>query len=240
LDDDAFNARWTRWYTCGLCEQQYHGVVACALGWACWKTYLGRPETDEVRRMAMNELGNGLFIAKNYEDALPVQKAQLSMLRRIGAREESVLVAKTNLAATYGDIGRLEEADREQRDVYSGWLELLGEESRHTMIAANNYAWGLFRLGRFEEAKSVLRKMMPVTQRVLGESHKLTLTIRKLGAMALYSDPDATLDDLRKAMNTLEEIERMARRVMGGAHPLVTEIERNLRASQDALARGLP
>ena len=58
--------------------------------------------------------------------------------------------------------------------------------------------------------------------------------------MALYSDPDATLDDLRKAMNTLEEIERMARRVMGGAHPLVTEIERNLRASQDALARGLP
>ena len=83
-------------------------------------------------------------------------------------------------------------------------------------------------------------KMMPVTQRVLGESHKLTLTIRKLGAMALYSDPDATLDDLRKAMNTLEEIERMARRVMGGAHPLVTEIERNLRASQDALARGLP
>ena len=109
------------------------------------------------------------------------------------------------------------------------------------MIAANNYAWGLFRLGRFEEAKSVLRKMMPVTQRVLGESHKLTLTIRKLGAMALYSDPDATLDDLREAKTTLEEIERIARRVMGGAHPLVTEIERNLRASQDALyARGLP
>ena len=155
--------------------------------------------------------------------------------------DASAIVAKTNLAATYGDIGRLEEADREQRDVYSGWLELLGEESRHTMIAANNYAWGLFRLGRFEEAKSVLRKMMPVTQRVLGESHKLTLTIRKLGAMALYSDPDATLDDLREAKTTLEEIERMARRVMGGAHPLVTEIERNLRASQDALyARGLP
>ena len=28
-----------------MCEQEYHGVVACALGWACWKTYVGRPET---------------------------------------------------------------------------------------------------------------------------------------------------------------------------------------------------
>ena len=31
LDDD----KWDRWYTCGLCEQTYHGVVYCALGWAC-------------------------------------------------------------------------------------------------------------------------------------------------------------------------------------------------------------
>ena len=32
---------WIRWSTCSLCEQEYHGVVACALGWACWKTYVG-------------------------------------------------------------------------------------------------------------------------------------------------------------------------------------------------------
>ena len=42
LDDSKFE----RWYTCGLCEQDYHGVVLCALGWACWKTYVGRPERD--------------------------------------------------------------------------------------------------------------------------------------------------------------------------------------------------
>ena len=30
---------------CSLCEQHYHGVVRCALGWACFKAYLGRPET---------------------------------------------------------------------------------------------------------------------------------------------------------------------------------------------------
>ena len=31
----SLNERWARWYSCGLCEQDYHGVVACALGWAC-------------------------------------------------------------------------------------------------------------------------------------------------------------------------------------------------------------
>ena len=137
--------------------------------------------------------------------------------------------------STYVDLGRLEEAHREQRDVYSGWLKLQGEESRHTMVAANNYAWGLSRLGRFEEAKSVLRKMMPVTRRVVGESHKLTLAMRKTCARALYMDANATLDDLREAVTTLEDLERTARRVLGGAHPLVRVIERNQRESRDAL-----
>jgi hypothetical protein len=34
LDDGPFNERWHRWHTCSLCEQDYHGVVKCALGWA--------------------------------------------------------------------------------------------------------------------------------------------------------------------------------------------------------------
>ena len=40
LDLKVLNARWNRWHTCSLCEQMYHGVVRCALGWACWKTYV--------------------------------------------------------------------------------------------------------------------------------------------------------------------------------------------------------
>ena len=46
MDWKVIQERWRRWHTCSLCEQKYHGVVRCALGWACWKTYLGRPETD--------------------------------------------------------------------------------------------------------------------------------------------------------------------------------------------------
>ena len=42
--------------------------------------------------------------------------------------------------------------------------------------------------------------------------------------MALRRDPNATLDDLREAVTTLQDTERIARRVFGGAHPLTVKI----------------
>ena len=60
LHGEPFNKRWAQWCTCSLCEQDYHGVVCHAIGWACWKTYVGRPETDWSRDAAMTALENGL------------------------------------------------------------------------------------------------------------------------------------------------------------------------------------
>ena len=60
-------------------------------------------------------------------------------------------------------------------------------------------------------------------------------------AKALYLDNDATLDDLREAVTTLENIEPIGRRVLGGVHPLTVQIERELRRSRAALrARETP
>ena len=57
-------------------------------------------------------------------------------------------------------------------------------------------------------------------------------------ADALYTDPDATLDDIREAVRTLEDLERTTRRVFGGAHPTTTGIEAELRrARADLRAR---
>ena len=57
---------WARWNECGLYEQHYHGVVACALGWACWKTYVERPGADGIRGAAMSVLGSGLHEAGHH------------------------------------------------------------------------------------------------------------------------------------------------------------------------------
>ena len=229
------NERWRRWFECSLCEQEYYGNVLCALGWACWKTYLGRPEEDWARSKAMNQLGNGLFAAKRDEESLIVSEADLATRRRLGASEARILTAQGNLALTYQRLGRREEALCMRRDVYSGRLKLKGEEHESTLRAASNYAADFYDLQRFEEAKSLLRKTMPVARRVLGDSKELTIRIRSTYAMALCGDPNATLDDLREAVTTLEETERIARRVLGGAHPEVAWIVSSLRRSRAKL-----
>ena len=90
-------------------------------------------------------------------------------------------------------------------------------------------------LDRVEEAKALLRKTMPVARRVLGEGHELTLRMRWEYARTLYRDNVATLDDHREAVTTFEDTARIARRVLGGAHPTVAGIERSLRFSREAL-----
>ena len=65
--------------------------------------------------------------------------------------------------------------------------------------------------------------------------------MRWIHAQALYADPIATLDDLREAVESLEESERTTRRVLGSAHPDVVGIERELRNARAVLrARETP
>ena len=235
-DNSRFLPRWHQWVTCSLCEQQYHGFVRCALGWACWKTYVGRPDRDEVRSMAMGLLGNGLYEVGQNEGALSVQEAELAFLRCLGAPANAMLCVQTNLANTYVALGRKEQALCLQREVYYGRSRLDGEEHRSTLRAATNYATSLVVLNRCEEAKSVLRKTMPVARRVLGQNDELMLKTRSVHAEAFYRDPNATLDDLREAVTTIEDLERIARRVLGGAHPTTAGIGRDLQNSRAALA----
>ena len=124
-----------------------------------------------------------------------------------------------------------------RREVYYGYMKLHGEEHAHTILTANNYATILVELRRFEEANSLLCKMIPVARRLLGESNDITLRMRGVYAFAL-SKNCVTLDDLHEAVSTLEDVERRARRVFGGAHPTTTSIEDELRfARADLLAR---
>ena len=102
-------------------------------------------------------------------------------------------------------------------------------------VFPNNYANALCRLERFAEAKALLRKPMPAAQRVLGESHELTLMMRWNYARAFYDNPDAALNDLREAVTMVEDTERIARRVLGSAHPTTGSIEASLRNARAAL-----
>jgi hypothetical protein len=120
-------------------------------------------------------------------------------------------------------------------------MRLNGEEHEETLLAAHNYAETLNDLQRFEEAKPLLRKTIPVTRRVIGEGQELTLRMRWEYALALCRDNSATFNDLRESVTTLEDTERTARRVFGGAHPIVVDMENDVRNARAALrARETP
>ena len=52
---------------------------------------------------------------------------------------------------------------------------------------------------------------------------------------ALYCNKLATLDDLRESVATLEDLEQITRRVLGGAHPMATMTEVTLRNARKVL-----
>ena len=140
-----------------------------------------------------------------------------------------------NLAGSYQRLGRLDEALSLRRDVYSGFSRLYGIENEYTLLTVNNYVNSLLQLRHFEEAKSLLRKSIPVARRIMGTGNVDTLRLRWNYAMALYRDTGATLDDLREAVTTLEDTVRVARRLMGGAHPFTTDMEQSLRNARAIL-----
>ena len=59
--------------------------------------------------------------------------------------------------------------------------------------------------------------------------------MRWIYAEALYYDTGATLDDLREAATTLEDVVRTARRVLGGSHPLTPKFENALQKARTVL-----
>ena len=117
-------------------------------------------------------------------------------------------------------------------------FRIYGEEDRDLLIEANNLAASLLQRRSFKVAKHLLRKWIPVARRVLGDSNEITLQLRRTYGEALYKNVDATLDDLREAVEALEDVGRIARRVFGGAHPTTASVECALETSR-AMLRAL-
>ena len=82
----------------------------------------------------------------------------------------------------------------------------------------------------------VRRHALVVDETDLGESNDTALRLSWNYARALYED-GATLDDLnlREAVTTLDATDRIARRVLGGSHPLTAQIEQELQIARAIL-----
>ena len=220
LGDGAYRERWTRWHKCSLCEQEYHGPVCCAMGWACWKTYADQSNESNCHRVvnAMTILGLGLASVGDYQAALRVHEAQLTM----GQSEDSELAFKHNIARCHLNTGRLEEAARLFRLIYRRRKDLDGIHHTGTLVAATQLAFTLIKLERFAEVKALT---LPIIQK-----HPRDTSLRIAYSRALYQNEAASHDDVDQAGAILCDMLRRKpqvpslREVLGPSHPLVLEI----------------
>ena len=232
LDIKVQQAKWDRWDTCGLCEQGYHGVVACALGWACWKTYLGRPEADWTRKTAMTRLGNGLMPV-HPDEALVVYQAAAAAYKRFHPRyPRAQLVCQNNIAGCMSSLGRHADAIVIYRAIYKTRLATYRNSDPDTISSMYNLSTSLVRWaeeerkpGWFAEARSLTREQIPVAQQVFGPTHEITLKLRATYADAIRCDMEnCSREEMMEAASVLTDVSRTALRVLGAEHPLTREI----------------
>ena len=188
-----------KWQKCFDCGQFFHGAVQLALGWAMWKTYLGRPEADGYRTQAMGVLGTAVFENRRPEEALPVLEAYLALLRHYCSRsEDATLIAQTSLATCLTDNGRHEEALVLCREVYARRVAALGLSHEDTIMCGANLAGALVDLHIWDDAIPLMSdQLLPAARRSLGSDHHVTLAICQNLAAALDNNPERTRDNPR-------------------------------------------
>ena len=205
------------WDTCGLCEQEHHGLLKCALGWACWNTYGSLPEHRAARRGALTILGNGLLAASYYDEALVAYQCCLVQQRNMGGS----VVGRCwngNLAVCFQKLGRHAEALSLQREVYALGLTLGGTIEERAYDAAN-LAEFLVDAGEFDEAKAFMRSKTPSIKDSLGSDHCAVLDLETYYGRGLFTNPDAINDDLVEAESVLDDVLRRCQRILGTEHP---------------------
>ena len=135
------------------------------------------------------------------------------------------LATRSNLALSYYHLGRIEEALRLQREVYTGWQILsLSSQLREAVgdcltISVGNLTEILIAAREFEEAQSLAREELPAIIDRHGPDGSLTLEVRAWYARALFRADGASEDDVAEALTILEDVLRRSKRVLGDSHP---------------------
>ena len=241
LDLKVKNERWHRWHKCGLCEQEHHGVVYCALSWACWKTYVGRPEADWARRDAMNLLGNSLHGANRHEEALSVYESALSVQMRHNPHHTNIniLVVKSNMARIHVQLGRHDNALEIEQEMYEAYKKYKGPSHEMTLGSALNLALTTIKTGdahKASEAMAFTRQLLPVARGALGADHDLSLRLAHAHGYAVLWMDDPSRDELAFAETLLEDTLQRFRRVFGSGHPSTQNLEADLSKVRGRLA----
>ena len=243
-DDERYDESWNKWNKCGMCKQHYHGMAINALGWACWKSYVGLPEANDMRHSALRALSHCIAVDdRDGASAICIHQANIDSVRRFMPDEEGLLLhAQTNLALAYKSVGRDSEALALQREVYAQSKEL-GDEDDVFFSTVTDLALSLMEACLWGEAKTLLREHLTAASDSIGADHLETLYAHLYYAESLlYDDGGAETTYEQDRADYLEseriaaDVLRRAERIYGSRHPVTVEAQDILKEAREDIA----
>ncbi|MFI5938122.1 tetratricopeptide repeat protein [Actinoplanes sp. NPDC051494] len=203
-------------------------------GWPRWDAML--PHVDSLtRNVAADHHFFGLLnirnLAATYRQgqgqinaAIAEFEAVVSESRRIlGENHPFILLARSNLAVAYRDVGWVVKAVTEFQALLPDHRRVLGEDHRNTLNLRDNLAGAYSRLGRVETAIEEFEAVLADYRRVLGGRDLDTLIARNNLALEYHK-----IGQESKAITELEELVDDYRHALGEAHPETLTARQNL------------
>ncbi|MGW9123041.1 FxSxx-COOH system tetratricopeptide repeat protein [Streptomyces sp. NPDC055663] len=134
--------------------------------------------------------------------------------RLLGNEHRSTLAARANLAASYWQAGRTNDAINIEERVLAECKRLLGDSHPYTLSTHANLALSYHQAGRTDEAINLLEHVVADHERLLGNEHPDTLTARA-NLAASYWQAGRTDD----AIEIEERVLANRERILGNEHP---------------------
>ena len=164
-------------------------TIRKAAGHPAWQQLLAEKDTQYDR-------------AGKYQLCLAFTQTNLERSRCAYGDEDhpGTLMAMNNLANTYSDLGRYQEALSLQEKVYDFRRRIQGEEHPDTLIAMNNLAVTYSDLGRYQAALDLATGAYDGFMRILGSDHPYTRTALR---QVMFCESAITAASLRGTSSSL-------------------------------------
>jgi tetratricopeptide (TPR) repeat protein len=196
----------------GPLDRVLEPVVRSALATA------GASDANSLARTAYNQ-GRWQLAA----DAWQIACQLLASDPGVGEHHPDTLTCRGNLARVLQDLGRLDEAEAEDRTVLAERELLLGPDHPDTLASRGNLALVLRDLGRLREARAEIRAVLAARRRVQGTDHPDTLASRGNLALVLRD-----VGRLNEAKVEIRAVLTAQQRVQGSNHPSALASRGNL------------
>src|SRR5579859_7710273 len=150
----------------------------------------------------------------------------------LGNEHQETLTSMSNLALTYGDQGKLNEAAALQERELEARKRTLGEEHPDTLTSMSNLAVTYRDQGKLNEAAALQERVLEATKRTLEEEHPDTLRI--MNNLALTYQGKGKLNE---AAALQERVLEATKRTLGEEHPDTLTSMNNLAWTFESLGK---